>query len=671
MRYGWLLLSATLAGPAAIAQGEDPFDFSLGELVSVEVISVARKRQEIGNVPAAVHVVTEEDIARMGVTTLPDALRLVPGVQVAAIGNNRWAVSVRGFNGRFTNSLLVMVDGRTVYSPLFSGTFWEAVDIPLAEIDRIEVIRGPGAAVWGANAVNGIVNIITKWARATQGSEARLTVGNVDRAQAYLRQGGELDGGHYRLSYHGRARETSRLLDGADGRDAWYTNRLGLRMERFLGGLGELRFSGEVFANRSEDVWLSPDVTAPRLVTPVAFTQRDEGAGLTVQLNRVLADDREWSLQGSFQYLDFQVGSFLNETRSTLDLDAQYRFGAGRHEVIVGGGMRYNDQKVVAGGFFEVDTPRRQFGLVSAFVHDEITLVPDRLRLTAGIKFEHHTWTGNEWQPSIGLAWQVAPRHLLWGSVSEASRTPARSEFDMAYSPSTQPAVAPPRTPLPKLIRFSPPDKLRAERMHAYEVGYRAQPSDRLSVDLAAFLMRYRHLRSLRTMGATPAGGWFVIDAPLDFSGHGTVSGFEASVDWQPTVRWRARFSYSHLDTEVEPGGDALGDAASAFYMERVPSDQFSAHVTWKPKTGHAVDMIVRHVAELIYSENVGGIEPVDAYTELDLQYGWRASRRLTLAVTGRNLLNARHAEFGRQYMPSPMREIGRSVHLSAQWDFD
>ncbi len=521
MKSGWLILCAALGNSCvqaqAQAQPEDPFDFSLGELVSVEVISVARKRQEIGNVPAAVHVVTEEDIARMGVTTLPDALRLVPGVQVAAIGHNRWAVSVRGFNGRFANSLLVMVDGRTVYSPLFSGTFWEALDIPLAEIDRIEVIRGPGAAVWGANAVNGIVNIITKWARATQGGEARLTVGNVDRGQAYLRQGGELDGGHYRLSYHGRARETSRRLNGSDGKDAWNTHRLGLRMERYLGGIGELRVSGEVFGNRSEDVWLSPDVASPTLVTPVAFTQRDQGAGLTVQLNRVLANDREWSLQGSFQYLDSKVGPFLTETRSTLDLDAQYRFGAGRHEVIVGGGMRYNDQKVIAGGFFEIDKPRRQFGLVSAFVHDEITLVPDRLRLTAGVKFEHHSWTGNEWQPSIGLAWQVAPRHLLWGSVSEASRTPARTEFDMTYSPSTQPAAAPPRTPLPKLIRFSAPENLRAERMRAYEVGYRAQASDRLSVDFTAFLMRYRHLRSLRTMGATPAGGWFVVERAARF----------------------------------------------------------------------------------------------------------------------------------------------------------
>ncbi len=666
MKWCTLLLGAVLISPpsAALAQTEDPFDFSLGELMSVEVISVARKRQEIGSVPAAVHVVTEEDIARMGVTTLPDALRLVPGVQVAAIGNNRWAVSVRGFNSRFANSLLVMVDGRTVYSPLFSGTYWEMLDIPLAEIDRIEVIRGPGAAVWGANAVNGIVNIITKWARATQGGEARLTVGNVDRAQAYLRHGGKLDDGHYRLSYHGRARETSRLLNGADGRDAWYTNRLGLRMERFLGGVGELRVSGEVFGNRSEDLWLSPDSTSPTLATPVAFTQRDQGVGLTVQLNRALGKDREWSVQGSYQYLDSKVGPFLAETRSTFDLDAQYRFTAGAHELIVGSGMRYNDQKVLAGGFFEIDTPRRQFGLLSAFVHDEITLVPDRLRLTGGVKFEHHSWTGNEWQPSLGLAWQVAPRHLIWGSVSEASRTPARTEFDMTYAPSTQAGA---------LIRFRPPENLRAERMRAYELGYRAQPSDRVSVDVTAFLMRYRHLRTLRTMGVAPddARKWIVVDAPLEFAGHGTVSGFEASVDWQPLVSWRARFSYSHLDTRIEARGDPLGDAASSFYMERIPSDQLNAHVTWKPKSGHAVDMIVRHVSDLIYSESGGGIEPVKGYTELDLQYGWRASKRLTLAVVGRNLMNARHAEFGRLYMPSPMREIGRSVHLTAQWDFD
>ncbi len=658
--YALTLMMACQA--TAFAQ-TDPMDFSLGELVAQEVISVARKRQDIGDVAAAVHVVSSEDIARMGVTTLPDALRLVPGVQVAAIGNNRWAVGVRGFNGRFTNSLLVMVDGRTVYSPLFSGTFWEALDIPLAEVDRIEVVRGPGASVWGANAVNGVVNIITKWARATQGDAAQVTVGSEDKALVYARHGGALDEGHYRLSYQGRTRGDSRQLNGDRGEDGWQTHRLGLRLEKFLGDPGELSVMGEVYRNDSRDQWNVPDITSPTLLRATRFTQRDEGVGLTVRLNRALDQGREWSLQGSFQYVDAQVGDFLSELRHTMDLDGQYRFSAGRHDLIVGAGLRYHDEEVIGRGFFQVAEPERRFGLASAFVHDEITLLPDVLTLTAGLKFEHHTWTGNEWQPNLRLAWQLAPSHLLWAAVSEASRTPARVEFDMQYASQVISSAPPTR------IVFRSADALAAERVRSYELGYRGQPTETTHVDVTGFVMRYRNLRNVYNAGVYASGGWFIVDAPLRFDGHGVVSGVEAAVDWQPSTRWRLRLSYSHLETHVESGGSTLTDAAARFYMQRVPTDQFSAHATWKPLPGHAMDMIVRHVGALVNQDP--GAPAIESYTELDLQYGWRVSPKLTLAVTGRNLLNARHAEFGRLYMPSPTHEIERSVHLTAQWALD
>ena len=661
-----LMTALPLLGGAAET---DPLDFSLGELVTQEVITVARKRQEIGNVAAAVHVVSAEDIERMGVTTLPDALRLVPGVHVAASSNNRWAVSVRGFNGRFANSLLVMVDGQTGYSPLFSGTFWEALDIPLAEVDRIEVIRGPGASIWGANAVNGIVNIITKWARATQGRELGFTAGTVDKARVYARQGGALDEGHYRVSYHGRARGASYRLGGGDGEDRWRTHRLGLRMERFLGGIGEVSLTADVHRNDSEDYWNVPDVSSPTLVTGTPLLQRDQGAGLTARLSRIFDDGSEWSLQGSVQYIDKAVGDLLHETRHSVDVDGQYRFSRGRHDLIVGAGVRYNDQTVVGSDFFQVDNANSRFGLVSAFVHDEIALLPETLTLTAGLKFEHHSWTGNEWQPNVRMAWQLARNHMLWGAVSEASRTPARVEFDMSYAPLAIPASTPPVTALPKLTRFSNAESLRAERIRAYEVGYRGQPSPTTHVDVTAFLNRYRHLRSLVSGSIYPAGGWLVVDNMLAFNTHGTTGGLEASLDWQPSTRWRTRLTYTHLDTRVDSTGTSLGDSASAFYMQRVPRDQFGVHVTWKPRTGHAVDAMLRHVAETVYSET--GRQPVAAYTELDLQYGWRVSPTLTLSITGRNLLDARHAEFDRDYMPAAVREVERSVHFSAQWALD
>ncbi len=658
------LVAMLLTGSVAAAE-LDPLDFSLGELVTQEVISVARKRQEIGNVAAAVHVVSAEDIARMGVTTLPDALRLVPGVQVAAMSNNRWAVSVRGFNGRFANSLLVMVDGRTVYSSLFSGTYWEALDIPLAEVDRIEVIRGPGASIWGANAVNGIVNIITKWARATQGNEVQLTVGSEDHGVLYARHGGRLEDGHYRLSYHGRDRESSHIARGDGGEDGWRTHRIGFRMERFVNDLGEISVKGDVFSNDSEDYWYLPDATAPGGVRGTGFVQQDRGAALTVGLNRVRDDGSEWSLQSSVQYVDQQVGDLLSESRTTVDVDGQYRFAHGAHDIILGGGLRYNDQAVRGNGFFTLEQARRRFGLVSAFVHDEYALVPDTLTLTAGLKFEHHTWTGNEWQPNVRLAWQVAPSHLIWGAISEASRTPARIEFDAQYSPFVLKA-----TPPYLLARISSADNMKAERVRSFELGYRGQPVETVHFDVTAFYMRYRNLRTIVVDGVPALSSpWVISDSSMSFEGQGSVSGHEMSLDWQPSTRWRARLAYSHLNTRVIESGDIFADSASHSYMERVPKNQFSAHVTWKPMSGHALDVIVRHVSDLIRQEQDSDIP--ESYTEMDVGYAWRYSSKLTFSLVGRNLLDARHAEFGRDYMPAAIREIERSIHLTGQWSFD
>ncbi|WP_228720860.1 TonB-dependent receptor plug domain-containing protein [Nitrogeniibacter mangrovi] len=652
------------AAPAFAAE-PDPLDFSLGELVTQEVITVARKRQEIGDVAAAVHVVSAEDIARMGVTTLPDALRLVPGVQVAAIGNNRWAVSVRGFNGRFANRLLVMVDGRTVYSPLFSGTFWEALDIPLDEVDRIEVIRGPGASIWGANAVNGIVNIITKWARATQGTEARLTVGTEDQALAYLRQGGALEGGHYRISYQGRARTSSELTDGSDGRDSWHTHRLALRMERFIDGLGELGVNADVFSNRSEDLWLVPDLASSPDLRSVRLTQADRGASVTAHLNRVVDEGREWSLQGSVDYHDTAVGDMLTENRTSVDVDGQYRFDFGRHDLTVGSSVRYHRQEVVGSDYFTIGQAVREFGLVSAFIHDDFALIPKTLTLTAGLKYEHHTWTGNEWQPNLRMAWNLAPRHMLWGAVSEASRTPARVEYDVSYAFQTLP-------PGNILLRITPPQDIAAERMRSYELGYRGQPTDTFHVELTAFEMRYRNMRTLGRESTIVPASWITLERPLAFDGHARVNGVEAGLDWQPSTRWRARLAMSYLGTHVESTGDELTDSAARLFVERVPTRQASLHVTWKPSSGHVLDAIVRHVGELKNREVQGSdTRGVDAYTELDLQYAVRLSQAVTVSLTGRNLLHERHAEFGRIYMPSPTREIGRSAFVSVQWALD
>lgn len=650
---------------AALGAELDPLDFSLGELVTQEVITVAKKRQEIGNVAAAVHVVSAEDIARTGVTTLPDALRLVPGVQVAALGNNRWAVSVRGSNGRFANKLLVMVDGRTVYSPLFSGTFWEALDIPLAEVDRIEVIRGPGASIWGANAVNGIVNIITKWSRATQGSELRVTTGNVDRGLVYARHGGALEGGHYRVSYQGRSREDSSITPtGQGGDDTWLNHRIGFRMERFTDDWGELQVMGDVYRNKSKDYWYVPDSTAPGLLRPNPFTQRDTGASLSFSLNQVKSERTERSIQGSWQYFK-QTGDVLDETRHTFDLEGQYFYRWGNHDLVIGGGLRFNDQWIEANsGLFVINHPHRRYGLVSAFIHDDFALVPDTWTLTTGLKFEHHTLTGNEWLPNIRLAWQLAPKHLVWGAVSEATRTPAAIETDTSHYPfvlNQTPAV---------IARVNGAESLRTERMRSYEVGYRGQPDPTVHLDATAYYMKYRNLRTLVPQaGLSFEPPWLVQDVDMSFSADGRVAGVELALDWQPSVHWRHRFAYTRTQPNAVNTGNAVVDENTAAYLARVPQEQFSVHSTWKPLSGHALDIIVRHADRIIHQD--AGVATPAAYTELDLSYAWRYSRQTTVSVVGRNLLDARHAEFGRDYMPMAVREIERAFHVTVQWSLD
>ncbi len=657
------LAAMLLTGPAMGVE-LDPLDFSLGELMSQEVITVARKRQEIGDVAAAIHVVSAEDIARMGVTTLPDALRLVPGVQVAAISNNRWAVSVRGFNGRFANRLLVMVDGRTVYSPLFSGTFWEALDIPLQEIDRIEVIRGPGASIWGANAVNGIVNVITKWARATQGDAVSVTTGTLDKALLYARHGGAIDDGHFRVSYHGRSRRDSELLDGSDGRDSWQTHRLGMRLERFLDTLGEFSLRGDVYSTRSEDEWIVPDLENPPNAASVSLVQTDRGASLTAALGHVVGDDSEWRLQASSVYLEKAVGDFLSEKRATLDVDGQYRFALGRHDITVGSGLRYHNQDVVGSDYFHVDQDSRQFGLFSAFISDEYKLIPRTLTLTTGVKYEHHTWTGNEWQPNMRIGWTFAPRHLLWGAVSAASRTPARIEYDVAYALVSFPGNV--------LLQTSAPERLGVERMRSYEIGYRGQPEDTLQVDVTAFHMSYRNARALSTAPTITPGAWVVMDRPITFDGHARVSGVEAGIDWQPSPAWRARLAMSYLATSVDQRGDIIADSSARLLVERVPTSQISMHLTWKPRSGHVVDAIVRSVSALKNEDMQEPLEGgIDGYTELDLQYAHRLTRDMSVSLAIRNLLQDRHEEFGLTYTPTPTRQMGRSVHLTVNWSLD
>jgi iron complex outermembrane receptor protein len=379
------LTTAALVGlpTKAAAQTSPPADLSLEDLLKADVVTAARKSQAQQDVAAAVFVVTREDIERSGATSLPEALRLVPGVQVARLASGRWAVSVRGFNSRFANKLLVLMDGRSVYSPLFSGVVWEMEGTLLEDIDRIEVIRGPGAALWGANAVNGVINILTRKARATQGGLLAISTGSVERGAVAARFGGSLPEGHYRVW---AKRESHRAFEngaGSKGLDAWQTTRFGFRADTALGSSDSLTVSGNLIRTSAGDRWIEASLFSPTGFQIADRTQRADVGHLLARYSRLGDDGSETIVQTYLAHNRLEVIDRVDERRTTADLDVQHRpRSAGMHDLVWGFNYRVSRDEISGQGIIAVAPARRNITLGSAFVNDEITLVPEQLRAT-------------------------------------------------------------------------------------------------------------------------------------------------------------------------------------------------------------------------------------------------------------------------------------------------
>ncbi len=443
-----LALSAAvaLAGPpsGASAQTAPPADLSLEDLLKADVVTASRKTQAQQDVAAAVFVVTREDIERSGATSLPEALRLVPGVQVARLASGRWAVSVRGFNSRFANKLLVLLDGRSVYSPMFSGVVWEMEGTLLEDIDRIEVIRGPGAALWGANAVNGVINILTRKARETQGGLLAASAGSVERGAPVARFGGNLPDGHYRVwAKH----ETHRAFEngaGDKGLDAWRTTRVGFRADTALGSSDSLTLSGTLIRTSAGDRWIEASLFSPTGTVIQDRTQRADVGHLLARYSRLGDDGSETIVQTYLAHNRLEVIDRVEERRTTADLDVQHRpRSAGIHDLVWGLNYRVSRDQISSQGIIAVAPARRNIKLGSVFVNDEITLLPDRLRATVGARLERNSFTGTEPQGHARLAWTPSRTQTLWAAYSRAVRTPSRAESDLQFDLTVMPARPP------------------------------------------------------------------------------------------------------------------------------------------------------------------------------------------------------------------------------------
>lgn len=658
-------LAAAQAGEPELTQ------MSLEDLMKIEVTSVSRKSQRLTDTAAAAFVLTADDIARSGATSLPAALRLVPGLDVARLSSSHWAVSARGFNGRFANKLLVLIDGRSIYSPLFSGVFWESEDVMLEDIDRIEVIRGPGASLWGANAVNGVINIITRKARATQGSLVAAAAGNDDRAMLALRHGGTLaEDSWYRVWAKTHEVAPAETADGRSGDDRTRAWRTGLRIDREASHGGRFTLVGNASRMTTGQGLLSPITTAPYMV-PTRVRQMSEGANLLGRYEWTLGGGAQATVQG---YVDATRidANFADERRKTADIDFQVRQLMGeRHDVIWGLGLRHSrdDVRTNGNGYLRIDPQKGDFTLASAFVHDDIELVPSLWRLVLGSRLEHNSYTDFEFQPNARVVFTPNVTNTLWGAVSRAARMPSRAEQNVEITLNTTPPnTAANPSPLPVLQTVVPNPGYQSERVTAWELGWRTQLANELSIDIAAFSNDYSRLRTSRTVSQNMAfdpNGVPYIDYRIitDTSMSARSKGVEVAADWHPASWWRLQAACTWFSIRAQRNGDPAHDASAAMAEGISPRHQVSLRSSVNLGADHQVDAWLRHVGRLDYMA-------IPAYTTLDLRYAWRVTRRVELSIVGQNLTDPSHPEFVSDHLPTPALEVGRAAYVKLRWQF-
>ena len=600
---------------------------SLEQLMDIAVTSVSKRPEKLSGTASAIQVITGEEIRRSGATSLAEALRLAPNLQVAQVNASQWAISARGFANVLSNKLLVLIDGRTVYTPLYAGVFWDVQNPPLETIDRIEVISGPGGGLWGANAVNGVINVITKGASETIGWSVEGGGGTALRGMGEVRYGGRLGPAlHGRVYGEGFSRASTELPSGADAGDDWHIWQGGFRVDWTPSEDDAVVFKSSAYDGRPD-----PDGNAPVMA---------RGGNAVGRWSRTVSPKSAFQLQVYYDrtYRDF--GNGFAEDLATYDGDFQHRFQVGnRHVLIWGLGARIMDHATENLPLFRFLPSPRWLHLYSGFVQDEITLAPDRARLILGSKVERNDYTGWEIQPNARLAWTPSERHTVWAAVSRAVRTPSRLDRDFeVLSDSVTPIIA--------------RDGFLSEELLAYELGWRFEPAARVAMSLATYYNVYDNVRSVEPDSAS---GLFPLTFQNGVKGHS--EGFELAATYQVSDRWRLRGGYTFLKKtlSLKPGSLDLNAASAesddpAHQIVVQSSVDLPGRIEW--------DVVVRYVDALP--------KPVVAsYVGLDVRLGWKLTERLQLAVTGQNLLDDHRVQF----IPSGgPRRIARGVYGMITW---
>jgi iron complex outermembrane receptor protein len=630
---------------------------SLEQLLDVDVTSVSKSEERLAGAAAAVTVVTNEDIRRSGATTVPEALRFVPGIHVARQTSNTWAIRSRGFSSVSSEKLLVLSDTRSIYTPLFSGVFWDVQDYLMQDIDRIEVIRGPGATLWGSNAVNGVINITTKSAKDTQGVYAETSGGTEDRAAVAARYGGRIgDRAYYRVFGSFVDRDATFIPAGPTA-DDWQLGHFGARTDWESVNGDSLTIQGDLY--RGEIGRLSPSVSITGRPGPVGDLVVDvSGGNVLGRYRRRRSPGSDVELRVYYDRTHRNDPSFLDDLH-TVDAELRHRLAIGRrHELTWGANERFTVNRNRGKVIFKLDPMSSRDNLVGGFVQDQVA-VGDGVRVTVGTKLEHNDFSGVEWQPSGRVAWDVTPSHTVWATASRAVRVPTRIERDIAIDVSN-PAANP-------IARWLGDDVFDSERLLAYEAGYRWRVGPPLFIDLAAFHNRYDGLASLELEAPflDPATRRTVIPIRNRNLTDGRARGGEILGTLSPREDWRLTASYAYLDMHLEPRGQDLN--RGRFLDGATPRHQLGIRSFLDLPADFQLDGQLRSLSAVRRLPIIVSGAGLDGYTELDVRLAGRGWQHMELSVVGQNLLHRHHVEFG---PPGQRGEQERGVYAKMAWGF-
>lgn len=594
-------------------------DLSLEQLADIVVTTVSRREERLAEAPASVFVISGNDIRRAGATTLPEALRLAPNLDVARVDGVRYAISTRGFNSVIANNLLVMIDGRTVYSPLFSGTFWEAQLVMMEDIDRIEVISGPGATIWGTNAVNGVINVITRAAAATQGTLVSVGAGN-RQAGAAARFGGALTGdGHYRVYGQYRNQESTRLANGMDNHDGAGYRQSGFRAD---------------WSNATDSFTLQGDAYDAD-IDQTSASREVRGANLLGRWLRDLGAGNDLSVQLYYDRTTREDPRTLDEELSTWDVSLQHNLRQYvDHHITWGGGYRYAHDEIenhpsVGFGFFPADQTLVWSNL---FVQDKIALRED-IALTLGLKAEHNSYTGVEWLPNVRIAWSLDPQRMLWASFARAVRAPSRIDREY-FAPQSPP------------FNFAGGPNFQSEVANVTALGYRSQPIPALSYSVTLFHSEYDQLR---TVEMTPVG------RQMGNRAEATINGVEAWGSYLVNPAWRLKAGLTWMDAERRLKPDSTHSGSLTSTLGSDPSHWWSLRSSLDITPHHQFDMSLRRVGARQDTA-------IPAYTAVDARFAWLPRADFEVSLSLQNIFDPGHLEWTGNV------DHERSAYLQAVW---